>query len=233
MPQVKTQRVRRWKAWLPLLLLWSVWIGSAAVGSVVAYRATNWGVSSDQGANEVKSALVFKFLRYVEWSPDRFKSEKEPIRVGVVGTGPMIKDLSKAFSNKRLGRRPFQLLIFKTPDDVRDCHILFVTQSVSKERMLRRIFSRLPSKGVLLIGESDGFVRAGGIMSFYLEHTKRGQKVRFEVNPDEAKRRGIKISASLLKLARIVRDPKKKKDDFVDSNSPGNLERESGREGGR
>ena len=53
---------------------------------------------------------------------------------------------------------------------------------------------------MLLVGEQDGFATQGGLINFYLEQNR----VRFEINPGEARRREVRISSKLLGLARIV-----------------------------
>ena len=51
------------------------------------------------------------------------------------------------------------------------------------------------------MGESDAFSTAGGSIRFFLED----QKMRFEIDPDPITSVGIKISAKLMKLARIYK----------------------------
>ena len=57
------------------------------------------------------------------------------------------------------------------------------------------------NKPVLTVGETDAFMRAGGVIRFYLDDGR----VRFEINPDAAARAGVKVSSKLLNLARIYK----------------------------
>jgi len=52
----------------------------------------------------------------------------------------------------------------------------------------------------LTIGDTKGFAQQGVIINFYI----KDEKVRFEINVDAAKRANLKISAKLLRLAKIV-----------------------------
>jgi ribosome-associated protein YbcJ (S4-like RNA binding protein) len=52
----------------------------------------------------------------------------------------------------------------------------------------------------LLVGETPGFAERGGAVNFFIEENK----VRFEINPEVAKRRHLKISSKLLGLAKIA-----------------------------
>ena len=52
------------------------------------------------------------------------------------------------------------------------------------------------------MGETEGFLRLGGIISFALEENK----VRFKINVAAAERNRLKISSKLLSVAKVVRD---------------------------
>ena len=50
------------------------------------------------------------------------------------------------------------------------------------------------------MGETEGFAQRGGVINF----TKVGDKIRFEINPEAAKRAQLKISSRLLRIATLV-----------------------------
>ncbi len=59
---------------------------------------------------------------------------------------------------------------------------------------------RLGELAVFTVSDQGGFAAAGGIANFILVD----QKIRFEINPSAARRAGLKISSSLLRLAKLV-----------------------------
>jgi hypothetical protein len=59
----------------------------------------------------------------------------------------------------------------------------------------------LNGAGVLTVGDTEGFTEAGGMINL----TIVDQRVHFEINPDAARRAGMKISSKLLSLAKIVK----------------------------
>jgi hypothetical protein len=81
-----------------------------------------------------------------------------------------------------------------------NCHILFI--SSYEKRHIQEILKSIKGLNILTIGDTDGFARKGIVINFYTE----GQKIRFEINLDAAKRANLTISSRLLSLARIVRD---------------------------
>ena len=55
-------------------------------------------------------------------------------------------------------------------------------------------------KPVLIVGETPGFADHGAIMNFYIE----GERVRFEINVDNARRAKLRMDAKLLSLGKLV-----------------------------
>jgi hypothetical protein len=53
---------------------------------------------------------------------------------------------------------------------------------------------------VLTVGEAEGFLSGGGAIEFVRE----GNRVRFDINVETARRAGLNISARLLQVARHV-----------------------------
>jgi hypothetical protein len=53
---------------------------------------------------------------------------------------------------------------------------------------------------ILTIGDTEGFGEKGVMINFII----RDNKVRFEINPEAARRAGLTISSKLLSLATIV-----------------------------
>jgi hypothetical protein len=81
---------------------------------------------------------------------------------------------------------------------VNACHVVFVP--VTEKDHAEKIMKSLQGSNTLTVGESDGFAAMGGIINLVVE----GDKIRFEVNPAAADRAGLKISAKLLSMAKIV-----------------------------
>ena len=155
---------------------------------------------SDVQEYAIKAAMTEKFVRYVGWPKERFDDARAPIVVGVYGKDPFGEALDKAFDGRESDGRPFKIRRVTQLGDCRACHVLYVP--ANEVARAPEIAKAVKGAGVLLIGESPGFALTGGIINFYLDD----QKLRFEVNPEAAKRQKLTISSNLLKLARIVEE---------------------------
>lgn len=144
---------------------------------------------------ELKAVFLFNFAKFVEWPPAAFAGERSPLTICVYGADPFGKSLDSVVQGERLGERA---LIVQRPtgvEELRDCHILFVSRS--ERQSLPDVISRVDRSPVLTVSDMDGFLKAGGIINFVLEENK----VRFLINLEAAERNQLKISSKLLRLA--------------------------------
>ena len=149
--------------------------------------------------HEVKAAFLYNFLKFVEWPAARFQETNAPLVIGVVGTSPITAALEATVRNRTINGRPLVVKAVKTPEEARAVLSLFVPGS--EDERLEAWLTSLNGSSVLTVGESAAFAKQGGIINFVLD----GDKLRFEINMDVARRAGLKISAQLQKLARIRR----------------------------
>jgi hypothetical protein len=149
---------------------------------------------------KIKAAFLFNFAKFVEWPPGAFSDLKQPISICVFGRDPFGHALEDAMLGKAIGDHPVLLGHAKQIVDLVGCHIVFVSAADSSR--LPELLAHLRGRGVLVVGESEGFAGAGGTIQFVLDQNR----VRFAINPDAAERAGLKISSKLLALAVIVHD---------------------------
>ena len=144
----------------------------------------------------LKAAFLFNFAKYVEWPAAAFPDKTSPLIIGVLGKSPFDGDLEQTIRNKTINGRPLQIKeIRHSVTEAASCHILFIC--TSEKKRLPEIFRGLRDAHVLTVGETDRFTQTGGMINFVPE----GNKIRFEINDDAAKKAGLKISSKLLNLA--------------------------------
>jgi len=149
----------------------------------------------------VKAAFILQMVRYVEWPAPGDADAEGDFVVGVLGEDPFGRTIDTLAGRSTPAGQTIQVVRFARLQDVTDCRILFIARSES--RRLARVASRLGRRPILLLGDTRGFAERGVHVNFYLS----GDRVRFEINLEAARRAGLEISAKLLRLARIVVEP--------------------------
>ena len=168
-----------------LLVVWLTW-----AGHVTAQRTT-----IDE--REVKAVFIFNFVQFVEWPPDAFDSPESPFTIGVLGDDPFGSLLDEAVKGEVVKGRPLLVARFRRVEDIKTCHVLFV--SPSEAGMYEQILAALRTRPTLTVGETESFT-SRGMIRFLTERNR----VRLEVNVGAVKAAGLTISSNLLRAARIV-----------------------------
>jgi hypothetical protein len=147
---------------------------------------------------QVKGAFIYNFAKFVEWPALTFKTDKDPLRICVLGQNPFGNALVDGVGGKTVVGRSLVVTDISDAGQGADCQILFIGSSERKR--LRSIFADLRMTGVLTVGETEGFATQGGIVNFKLEDGR----VRLEINIEAAGQAKLRISSKVLSLAQLV-----------------------------
>lgn len=147
----------------------------------------------------IKAAYLYNFAMFVDWPAEAFPASGAPIVIGVVGADPFGWALDRMVQDKRINNRPIVVERFKLGDDLKRCHILFVSPAESAR--IGDLVQRVGSQAVLIVGDESDTVSKGGTIAF----TVKNDKVGFEINLAAARRARLTISSKLLNLAQAVR----------------------------
>ena len=153
---------------------------------------------------QVKAAFLFNFPKFVEWPPEKLDGPNTPLVIGFVGDDPFGGALEQITHNKQVQGHPIELRRFNAGEDLRSCHVLFVSRSESAR--LQEILNAVKNSAVLTVSEMDQFLVQGGIINFFIE----ADSVKFGINPKAAELSGLKLSAKLLAVARTQTIPPKR-----------------------
>jgi hypothetical protein len=146
----------------------------------------------------VKAAFLFHFVQLVDWPPGALGEEKNPLTVCTVGKDSFQGDLETALQGKLIGTHPLHVEHLKPSQEIKNCRVVFI--SGSERAQVPVIIAALKDDAVLSVGESDDFIKEGGMIGFCVDNNK----VRFEINVGAADRAKLKISSRLLLLAKNV-----------------------------
>ena len=169
-----------------------VWLG-ASVRAVPAEPTPPESVSE----YHLKCVFLYNFGRFVEWPKEALGSKKEPFVIGVLREGGM-EDGVALIRKQRVKGRPVKVVSCESVEEMRNCHIIFLNSE--DDLWVKNALLSLRGSAVLTVGEREGFCRWGGAINFRIED----RNLRLDINPRAAGQAGLKISAQLLELARIV-----------------------------
>lgn len=177
----------RWAVRLVLAILAAAFLHGAALAQ------------PDQPSEyDVKAAFLFNFTKFVEWPQGSFEDSQAPIVLGIVGDDPFGDSLVRMIMGQKVQGRSLIIRRERIGDDLRRCHVLFV--SVSEREHAARILASVQTASVLTVSDMEGFAEAGGVMQFVTQD----DRVRFLVNLDAATQARLRLSAKLLALARVI-----------------------------
>ena len=167
-------------------------------------------IGDDKSANaerEFKSVVLLKVILFVDWPANAFDDKKEqaPLVVGILGKDPIATAIEKAMNGERAHGRRLVVKRLRKVDDAKRCHLVFVCSSERKK--FAAIAKTLEKRPILSVSDDPTFTRRGGVMALLV----RKGKVFIQVNVDRARRQKIRISAKLLRLSEVVKDPDKEK----------------------
>lgn len=144
---------------------------------------------------QVKAAYLLNFARYVSWPEGAFASPTAPLPICVLGADPFGNALDEVVAGQGARARPIIVRRAWSVAEVRYCPLVFVSNQAWRERP--GIIEELRGHGVLTVGDSEAFARAGGIIGFVVEENA----VRFTVNLDAGERAGFRLDSRMLALA--------------------------------
>jgi hypothetical protein len=153
--------------------------------------------SSSPGEYVVKAAFLYNFAKFVDWPPTAFKNDSAPLTLCILGKDPFGEALD-SLKDKTVKGRALVVRRSNRVENIGECHMLFI--SPSEKGDLKQILNALKNSAILTVSEIEGFGSLGGMINFVMVE----KKVQFEINPDAAQYRGLRISSQLLKLAKIV-----------------------------
>lgn len=147
---------------------------------------------------QVKAAFLYNFAKFTEWPDDGRVAREGGYTLCIVGRDPFGAALDE-IAGRQVHGLPLRVRRAVSLDTVRDCQILFVSES--EERRLPELLRAIEARPVLTVSDIDGFADAGGMIGLALAD----RRLQFDVNLGAATRSNLRISSQLLKLARSVR----------------------------
>ena len=158
------------------------------------------GASAQTGASreyQVKAVFLFNFAQFTEWPAAAFADANSPLIIGILGADPFGAYLDETVRNERVNNRPLGIQRYQRVDEIKSCHILFISRSETDT--YEQIFARLQGRSILTVGDAEGFATRG-MIRFVTEQNR----IRLRVNLGAARAASLTISSKVLRTAEIV-----------------------------
>ena len=179
------------------------WLPIAAAICVIVFSPSP--ASAQQDATNIRAAYLFNILKYVNWP-----AGQKQIKVAVLGNGRVASAFFQAINGQSIAGR--EICIFQRASDAEldSSDVLYFPQQspVDTRTILNRI-SHPGSHPVLTIGETEQFLRGGGMISLSrsLDHIQLEifasiiKVHQLEINADSIGENRVKLSSGLLNIA--------------------------------
>ena len=147
----------------------------------------------------VKATFLYKFVGYAAWPEASFAQPDSPVVMGVMGDDPLAAELTEAVAGRTMDGHPLVIRRIGESDSLAGLQVLFVArQETARLGALARATSGKP---LLLVSEAEGALDQGSMINFVVS----SGRVRFDIAPETAEKRGVKLSSRLLTVAQRVR----------------------------
>ena len=171
----------------------------AVMALLAVVMAPLQAAAPSQSEYALKSVFLYNFCRFIDWPDSAFASPNEPLIIGIVGDDPFGSLLNEAIAGEKYHNRPIRIDHFRGPDDIRRCHLLFVSQSESAR--VDQILAAVAGKSVVTVGETDDFLDRGGMIAL----TPERNRVRLRMNAAALHSANLAVSSKLLRVAELKR----------------------------
>ena len=155
---------------------------------------------------QVKAAFLLNFVKFIEWPPEAFQSERAPITLCVFGHDPFDSALDDIIRGRTVNNRAILARRINELRDLKSCQLVFV--SAAEDKRLPEVLNSLKDTSAIVVGEGESFAERGGGIQFFLEDNR----LRFAVNVEAVQKARLRLSSKLLALARIVREQDRPKE---------------------
>jgi hypothetical protein len=149
---------------------------------------------------QVQAAYLYNFGKFVKWPNLAPANQSGVFTICVLGQDPFGSVLQSTLAGQTVGGKPVVVKRLTKAQDAAACHILSLSAT---QRDLKETLAAIDDSSVLTVSDMPDFSKRGGMIQFLLE----GDRVRFEINLENAEKSHLVLASELLKVAVAVTKP--------------------------
>jgi hypothetical protein len=138
----------------------------------------------------LRAGYLFNFVKFVEWPA---LASPGSLTVCFVGGAGIREAFASNLDSKRVGTRRLLVRDLANATATAGCDVLYLDSAVAPNR-------HEVAAAILTVSDSEDFVRNGGMIGLFTERNR----LRFNINLENARQAGLRISSNLLQLASAV-----------------------------
>jgi hypothetical protein len=147
-----------------------------------------------QRTDRLKAGYLLNFVKFVEWP---VSVPTSLLMVCFAGGQGVLDAFASGIENKSAGERHLAVRKLSDAEKPAGCNVVYL----DAERMAGSAHaSAMGEAPILTVSDAKAFAHSGGMIELFTE----SNKLRFNINVQNALRAGLHISASLLQLAATV-----------------------------
>jgi hypothetical protein len=176
------------------------WIAVALIGCLILLQPWSARGGAVTGREyDVKIGFLYNFAKFVTWPKEVVDKNPQTLVLCYVADDPSIKVFNK-LDGKTIRDRKIKVVAYENGACLEQSHIIFF--ATQNKEHIQDILELAKGRGILTVGEVEGFTQWGGVINFFEELNR----LRFKVNLDAARREGLKMSSQILVSAQIVEE---------------------------
>ena len=147
-----------------------------------------------QRVDGLKAGYLFNFLKFVEWPP---LAPADILTLCLLGESGVYEAIAEGLAEKRVGARRIVARRISPAEPLAQCQVLYI--DAGQFATVSGLIAARPT-ALLTVSDAPDFLHNGGIISLFDE----GNRLRFRISVDNARRADLRISSNLLQLASAV-----------------------------
>ncbi|TRX71622.1 YfiR family protein [Carboxylicivirga sp. M1479] len=144
-----------------------------------------------------KSVFTLSFIRHIGWTES---AKKGDFVIGVVRDREIADWMTKLSAGKKFGFQNVVIKEFKSPEEVVDCQVVYVSSNVNFSKHASTIVNKVNGGSTLIITESEGACGSGSMINFVV----RDDKLKFEIHKSNAAKFGLQVSSKLEGMSNAI-----------------------------
>jgi hypothetical protein len=146
--------------------------------------------AADISEAQARSAFLVNFTHFVEW-PSR---PAGPLVLCVAADAALVSAVTTLVHSRPAGGQEMRARGLAMGESPEGCHVLYVgfERAADRADLMQQVYGP-----VLTVGDSELFLRQGGIIRLFVHDTR----MRFQIDQKNADAAGLRLSALLLDLA--------------------------------